>query len=145
MEKQQLSIIALFSVAAWIAWLVFSTIRYYIEARARASGQDRLLLRLSSPEVLQTFLATAAGASFLRSLESQPNEAWGGIIRTTQSAIMFGVLGMAMLLCRFTLPETEDLLPYAIGSLTIAAAFGASALVSHFMHRRAGLLTNSRP
>ncbi len=144
MEKQQLAIIALFSVAGWIAWLVFSTVRYYIEARARASGQDKLLLRVSSPETLQAFLASPAGANFLGSLEPDPNEAWRGIIRTTQSAVIFGVLGVVMLACRFTLREAEGLLPFAIGSLAFAAAFGASAFVSSLMHRRVGLLSDSR-
>lgn len=144
MEKQQLTIIALFSLAAWIAWLVFSTVRYYTEARVRASGQDKLLLRISSREALQVFLASPAGEKFLRTLEPDPNEVWRGIIRTTQSAVMFAVLGVTMLVCRFTLDDAADLLPFAIGSLAFAAAFGISAFVSSLMHRRAGLLTDGR-
>jgi hypothetical protein len=144
MEKQQLAVIAVFAAAGWVAWLIFSTVRHYIVARARSAAQDKVLLRVSSPESLQVFLASPAGAEFLRGLEREPAEAWRGIIRGTQTAVVFGVLGAAMLVCHFIYREADSLLPFGIGGIAIAAAFGSSAVVSLVMHRRAGLLPRSR-
>lgn len=145
MEKQQLAVIAVFAAAGWVAWLIFSTVRHYIAARARSAAQDKVLLRVSSPESLQVFLASPAGAEFLRGLEGdEPAEAWRGIIRATQTAVVFVVLGAAMLVCHFIYRDADGLLPFGIGGIAIAAAFGSSAVVSLVMHRRAGLLPRGR-
>jgi hypothetical protein len=66
--------IAVFGAAAWVAWLIFNTVRLYLLARSQAAAQDKLLLRVSSPECLQVFLASPDGAEFLRGLERSPNE-----------------------------------------------------------------------
>lgn len=143
MDKQQLAIIALSFVAGWIAWLIFGALRHYVDARSRSSGLDKLLFRVSTPETLTTFLASPAGERFLRTLQTDPNDAWRGIIQTTQSAVMFATVGVAIVCCRWLYPQSTALLPLGIGSLTLAAAFGASAAVSVLMHRRAGLLSNT--
>lgn len=142
-DKQQLAILAVFGTAAWVSWLIFSTLRYYFEARVRAAAQDKLLLRVGSPEALTVFLASPPGVRFLRTLEPQPKEAWRAIIHTTQSATVLAVLGIALLLYRWGSPEAADLLPFGIGCLALAAAFGGSAIVSMLMHRRAGLLSDA--
>ena len=68
MDQKQLALIAVFAVGAWVAWLIFSAVRQYMTARMQAAAQDKLLLRLSSPESLQVFLASEAGVRFLRSI-----------------------------------------------------------------------------
>lgn len=144
MEKQQLAVIAVFGTGAWVAWLIFNAVRQFLLARSQATAQDKLLRRVSSPESLQVFLASAAGAEFLRALERDPNEVWRGIIRTTQTAVTFGVLGAAMLVCHLIFREADGLLQFGIGAVVLAAAFGASAFVSLAMHRRSGLLPRGR-
>lgn len=144
LEKQQLAVIAVFATAAWVAWLLFNSVRQYLLARSQAAAQDKLLLRVSSPESLQVFLASPAGAEFLRGLERSPNEAWRSIIRTTQTAVVFGILGIAMLACHVVFRETDGLLQFGIGAVVLAAAFGSSAVVSVSMHRRSGLLPSGR-
>lgn len=142
--ENELAILAVFGTTAWTAWLIFSTLRYYVEARVRAAAQDKLLLRVGSPEALTAFLASPAGIRFLRTLEPQPKEAWRGIIHTTQSAIVLAVLGIAIFLYRWSAPEDGNgLLPFGIGCLALAVAFGASAMVSMLMHRHAGLLSDA--
>ena len=144
MDKQQLSVLAVFGTTAWVAWLIFSTLRYYFEARVRAAAQDKLLLRVGSPEALTAFLASPSGVRFLRTLEPQPKEAWRAIIHTTQSAIVLAVIGIAILLYRWASPEDGNgLLPFGIGCVALAVAFGASAMVSMLMHRHAGLLSDA--
>lgn len=143
MDKQQLSILAVFGTTAWIAWLIFRTLRYYFEARVRAAAQDKLLLRVGSPEALTAFLASPAAVRFLRTLEPQPKEVWRAIIHSTQSATVLGVLGVALLLYGWSSPQAADLLPFGIGCLALGAAFGASAVVSMLMHRHAGLLSDA--
>ena len=144
MEKQQLAVIAVFGTGAWIAWLIFNAVRQFLLARSQAAAQDKLLLRVSSPESLQVFLASTAGAEFLRSLERDPNEVWRGIIRTTQTAVTFGVLGAGMLVCHLVFRQADGLLQFGIGAVILAAAFGSSAIVSLAMHRRSGLLPSGR-
>ena len=87
MDKQQLAVVAVFVTGAWVAWLIFNAVRQYVLARSQTAAQDKLLLRVSSPESLQVFLASRPGAEFLRSLERSPNEDWRSIIRTAQTAV----------------------------------------------------------
>jgi hypothetical protein len=144
LEKQQLAVIAVFGTGAWVAWLIFNAVRQFLLARSQAVAQDKLLLRVSSPESLQVFLASTAGAEFLRALERSPNEVWRGIIRTTQTAVTFGVLGAGMLVCHLVFRQADGLLQFGIGAVILAAAFGSSAIVSLAMHRRSGLLPSGR-
>lgn len=143
-DKSQVSVLAVFGTGAWTAWLIFSTLRYYFEARVRAAAQDKLLLHVGSPEALAAFLASPAGVRFLRTLEPQPKEAWRGIIHTIQSAIVLAVLGIAILIYRWSAPgDGNGLLPFGIGCVALGVAFGASAMVSMLMHRHAGLLSDA--
>ncbi len=140
MEKQELAVIAVFAIAAWVAWLIFSAVRQYMAARMQSAAQNKLLLRVSSPENLRVFLASEVGANFLRALERDPHEPWRGIIRGVQTAVVFIVLGIALVGCHRFYPDADDLLPFGIGGIIIGMAFGLSAAVSLLMHRRAGML-----
>ena len=140
MDKQQLAIIGVFAVGAWVAWLIFGALRQYMTVRVQIAAQDKLLLRLNSPESLQVFLASEAGRGFLRMLEGDPKEPWLGIIRNVQTAVVFGVVGIAMVLSHLLYRGVSGLLPFGLGALTAALAFGLSAAVSLWMHRRAGIL-----
>jgi hypothetical protein len=144
LEKQQLAIIAVFAAGAWAAWLIFNAVHQFLLARSQAAAQDKLLLRVSSPESLQVFLASTAGAEFLRALERNPNEVWRSIIRTAQTAVTFGVLGVGMLVCHLVFRQADGLLQFGLGAVILAAAFGSSAIVSLAMHRRSGLLPSGR-
>ena len=144
MDKQQVAVLAVFGTGAWVAWLIFSTVRQYLLARSQAAAQEKLLLRVSSPESLQVFLASESGKNYLRLLEPNPNEAWRGIIRSAQTAVTFAVLGIGTLLCYFTVREADALLAFSFGAFILAAAFGASAIVSFALHRRSGLLPGGR-
>ncbi|HUO59543.1 MAG TPA: hypothetical protein VMT82_08490 [candidate division Zixibacteria bacterium] len=140
MDKQQLAILAVFGVGAWVIWLIFSVVRQYLRTQSQAAAQERLLLRISSPENLQVFLASESGREFLRLLQPDPKEAWYGIIRSAQTAVVFAVLGTGILICHVVYSDVQALLPFSIGALILASAFGASAMVSLALHRRSGLL-----
>jgi len=144
LDKQQIAVLAVFGTAAWVASLIFSAVRQYLSARAQAAAQDKLLLRVSSPESLRVFLASEPGREFLRLLEPNPKEAWRSIIRSTQTAVTFAVLGIGLLLYRLAFPNVEGLLPFSFGAFVLAAAFGSSAVVSLVLHRRSGLLPSGR-
>ena len=140
LDKNQLTVLALFGTGAWIVWLLFDAIRQYLRIRSQAAAQDKLLFRVSSPESLEVFLASESGRQFLRSIEPNPKDAWRSIIRSTQTAAIFAVLGTGTLLCHFTFRDTESLLPFSLGAFILATAFGVSAVVSWALHRRSGLL-----
>lgn len=144
MDKQEFAVLAVFGTGTWVAWLIFSAVRQYLLARSRAAAQDKLLLRVSSPESLRVFLASESGREFLRLLEPNPKEAWRSIIRSAQTAVTFAVIGIGTLLCHFAFRETEGLLPFSFGAFILAAAFGSSAMVSLALHRRSGLLPDGR-
>lgn len=144
MDKQLVAVLAVFGTGAWVAWLIFSTVRQYLLARAQSAAQEKLLFRVSSPESLQVFLASESGRNYLRLLEPNPREGWRSIIRSAQTAVTFAVLGIGTLLCHFTFREEEGLLSFSLGALILAAAFGASAVVSFALHRRSGLLPRGR-
>jgi hypothetical protein len=144
LDKQQFAVLAVFGAGAWVAWLIFGAVRQYLLARSQAAAQDKLLLRVSSPESLQVFLASESGREFLRLLEPNPKEAWRSIIRSVQTAVTFAVLGIGVLLCHFAFREAEGLLPFSFGAFILAAAFGSSAMVSLALHRRSGLLPRGR-
>jgi hypothetical protein len=144
LDKQQFAVLAVFGTSAWVAWLIFSAVRQYLLARSQAAAQDKLLLRVSSPESLQVFLASESGREFLRLLEPNPKEAWRSIIRSTQTAVTFAVLGLGILLFHFAFRQPEGLLPFSFGAFILAAAFGSSAMVSLALHRRSGLLPDGR-
>ena len=144
MDKQLLGILAVFGSGAWVIWLIFSAVRQQLTIRSQAAAQEKLLLRISTPENLQVFLATEAGRNFLRLLEPDPKEAWRSIIRSAQTAATFAVLGTGMLLCHFAFREAQGLFAFGLGAIILAAAFGTSALVSLVLHRRSGLLPNDR-
>jgi hypothetical protein len=140
LDKQQIAVLAVFGTGAWVAWLIFNAVRQFLLARSQAAAQDKLLLRVSSPESLQVFLASEPGRKFLGLLEPNPNEAWRSIIRSSQTAVTFAVLGIGMLLCHFVFREADSLLPFSFGAFILAAAFGSSAVASLVLHRRSGLL-----
>lgn len=140
MDKQLLALIGVFGTAAWVIWLIFGVVRQQLAVRSQAAAQERVLHRISSPENLQVFLASESGRNFLRSLEPDPKDAWRGIIRSAQTAVTFTVLGIGILLCYFAFREAPGLLPFSCGALILAAAFGASAIVSLVLHRRSGLV-----
>jgi hypothetical protein len=140
LDKNQLTVLALFGTGAWVAWLLFDAIRQYLCIRSQAAAQDKLLVRVSSPENLEVFLASESGKQFLRSLEPNPSDAWRGIIRSTQTAAIFAVLGTGTLLCHFSFRDTQGLLLFSLGAFILSAAFGVSTLVSWALHRRSGLL-----
>ena len=144
MDKQLLGLLAVFGSGAWVIWLIFSAVRQQLTIRSRAAAQERLLLRISTPENLQVFLASESGRTFLRLLEPERNEVWRGIIRSTQTAVTFAVLGVGMLLGHVTFHEARGLLLFSFGAFVLAAAFGASAVVSVVLHRRTGLLPHDR-
>jgi hypothetical protein len=140
LDKQQVAVLAVFGTGAWVAWLIFSVVRQYLVARSQAAAQEKLLLRVSSPENLQVFLASESGRHYLRLLEPNPKEDWRSIIRSAQTAVTFAVLGIGTLLCHFIFGDADGLLPFSLGALILAAAFGASTAISFALHRRSGLL-----
>jgi hypothetical protein len=143
-DQRQLAIIAVFGVGAWVAWLIFSAVRQYMAACVKSAAQDKLLRCVNSPESLKEFLASEAGGRFLRSLEEDPKEPWHGIIRNVQTAVVFGVGGITMLISHLLYREVIGLLAFAVGGLAAAVAFGLSAAVSLALHRHAGILPSNR-
>ena len=53
---------------AWLAWLIFSTIRRYKIARLQADVQQRLLEKVSSSQDLLAYAQTPAGSQLIESL-----------------------------------------------------------------------------
>lgn len=144
MVRQIATVIAVFGAVAWVSWLIFESVRQYMVVRMQNAAQDKLLARVSSPESLEVFLASDAGKHFMLSLGKDPYEAWFGIIRSLRTAVMFGVLGAALIVGHFLKREAPGLLEFGVGGLAVALAFALSGILSFVMHRYAGLVPRRR-
>ena len=61
------------SLIAFIAWLIFTSIRRFLMARLQATLQAKLLERINSPETLLTYVSTDAGREFVEACDWSAN------------------------------------------------------------------------
>lgn len=141
MDKQIFALCAVFPLSAWIAWLIFGAVRQVMTAKTQIALQDGLLRHISSPESLSVFLASSAGADYLRALERDPQHPWQRVIGGIQAAVMFGVIGVGGLLSGIFWRGADVVLPTAFAAIVVALALGVSTGVAFRLYRRAGMLT----
>jgi hypothetical protein len=135
---------------AWIAWIIFSSIRRFLMARLQATLQAKLLDRIDSPETLLTYVSTDAGREFVEALrlerESEPRPApFRSILIGVQLSIVLIVFGGALLLlhANHTLPDAAAVV---MGTLPLALGIGLgiAAVATYVISRSFGLLPGAR-
>jgi hypothetical protein len=138
------------SLMAFVAWLIFTSIRRFLMARLQATLQAKLLERINSPETLLTYVSTDAGREFVEALrlerEREPRTApFRSILIGVQLSIVLIVFGAALLLLHATHTLPDDA-AVVMGTLPIALGLGLgiAAAATYVLSRNFGLVENNR-
>ncbi len=133
-----------FSTIAWIAWMVFSTMRRYQIAKFQTSVQMRLLEKIDSSQTLLSYVETEGGKRFLDTLaveQMEPTTPYRRILTGAQIGIIFSALGAGLLLVH-SMVERYDSDYTVLGILALALGIGSvvSAAACYVLSRSFGLL-----
>ena len=129
---------------AWLAWLLFSTIRRFKIAKLQAEVQHRLLEKVSSGQELLDYAQTPAGKQLIESLRVETTAPHTRIIGALQTAIVMLSLGIALLVLhnRVTGAEQGFLIFGTIITL-VGVGFGISSAAAYYLSKSFGLLNDS--
>jgi hypothetical protein len=132
------------SMFAWIAWVIFSTIRRYSLAKMQSGVQMKLLEKVDSSQALLAYAETESGRRFLESLrveQVEPAMPYRRILSGAQSGVVLSAFGIGMLLLHSAgvAPEREFTI---FGGLALALGIGfiLASAASYFLSRSFGLL-----
>jgi general stress protein CsbA len=128
----------------WIAWVVFTNVRRYLIAKAKAGLQEKVLQRIESSEALITLASSDSGRQFLESItleESLPQSPFNRILFGVQAGIVLFFFGLAMLIVH---GHTEDygsgFMIIGIGGIGLGIGFVLAAVASVIVSRQLGLI-----
>jgi hypothetical protein len=132
----------------WIVWVIFSSVRRYLIAKAKAGLQERILQRIDSSDSLVTLANSDSGRRFLESLaveEMQPNAPYSRILFGIQAGVVLLFFGIAMLfLHRHVYDAQSGFIITGTGAVGIGVGFLIASATSIFVSRRLGLLDHER-
>jgi len=137
--------VSLPSLIAWVAWVIFSTIRRYKIAKLQADIQNKLLDKVASSQELLAFAQTEPGKEMLASLKVERISPYGRIIGALQAGIIMTFVGIALLSLRGHVQgASEGFL--VIGTLitVLGLGFGVSSAASYYLSKTFGLLDEGR-
>ncbi|MFZ0860493.1 MAG: hypothetical protein ABR881_01110 [Candidatus Sulfotelmatobacter sp.] len=135
----------IFSFFAWLAWVVFSTIRRFKIAKLQAEVQTKLLEKVGSGQDLLAYAQTDAGRKLLESLRVESVSPYTRIIGAMQTAIVMISLGVALLLLRGRVAGTDEgFLVFGTLITMLGVGFGLSSAASYYLSKSFGLLNGSR-
>jgi hypothetical protein len=135
----------IFSFFAWLAWVVFSTIRRFKIAKLQAEVQHKLLEKVGSGQELLAYAQTDAGKKLLESLRVEGVSPYTRIIGALQTAIVMVSLGVALLFLRGRVSGAEEgFLVFGTLITVLGVGFGLSSAASYYLSRSFGLLDRSR-
>jgi hypothetical protein len=116
MNQDVVATIAVPGMFAWVAWVIFSTIRRYKIAKLQAEVQTKLLDKVGSGQELLAYAQTEAGRELLESLKVERVSPHGRIIGALQTGIILLLFGAALLINVYrvgTLKNRPSTRPYA--------------------------------
>lgn len=133
----------IFGVFGWIVWTISTNIRRSKTAREIADLHAKLLDKFAASQELQNYIESDAGRRFLESASTGYANPSGRILNAVQAGTILSLVGLAGLLVRATLQDT-DLRQFLIvaGSIVLAIGIGflVSALISYGLCKSWGLL-----
>ena len=145
MNSDNIVAIMIPSMFAWIAWIIFSTIRRFKIAKLQAEVQTKLLDKVGSPQDLLAYAQTEAGREMLESLKVERHSPHARIIAALQTSIVMICLGAAFLFLRGRITGTEEgFLVFGTLATMLGIGFGLSAIASYYLSRSFGLLNGGR-
>ena len=129
---------------AWLAWIIFSTIRRYKIAKLQADVQNKLLEKVASSQELLAFAQTEPGKEMLTSLKVERVSPYGRIIGALQTGIIMTLLGFALLFLRSRVSGAEEgFLVFGTIITVLGVGFGISAAASYYLSKAFGLLNGT--
>jgi hypothetical protein len=143
-SKEVVILPILFGLFGFVAWIVFSTIRRYKTAKLQAGVQSKLLEKFGSGQELLAYVQSDAGKQFLDSLTMEQRTPYGRILGATQAGVILVLLGLALLFLRSRVPGAEEgFLVSGTLTFTLGVGFGLSAVLSYFLSKSFGLLSET--
>jgi hypothetical protein len=138
--------VSLPSLFAWVAWVIFSTIRRYKIAKLQADVQAKLLEKVGSGQELLAYAQTDAGKELLESLRVESaSSPYTRIIGALQTSIVMICVGPALLFLRGRVAGTQEgFLLFGTLITVLGVGFGLSAAVSYYLSKSFGLLHGNR-
>jgi len=129
---------------AWVAWLLFSTIRRYKIAKLQAELQHRLLEKVSSGQELLAYAQSPAGKQLIESLQVETAAPHARIIGALQTAIVMLSLGVALLFLHNRVSGvSEGFLIFGTIISVLGTGFGISSAAAYYLSKSFGLLNDS--
>lgn len=132
----------------WIVWVLFTTLRRYLIAKAKAGLQEKVLQRIDSSEALVTLASSDSGRRFLESItveESQPSAPFNRILFGIQAGIVLIFFGIAMLfLHHHTVDDGAGFMIFGTGAIGLGFGFLIASAASLAVSRQLGLLDRDR-
>ena len=133
---------------SWIVWVIFSTLRRYLNTRAQAAVQKQIFAHIDSTESLLTLAASDSGRLFLESLtleKPEPTSPHRRILNGIQAGVVLSTFGLALMyLHHVKVSDRAELLVFGTGALGIGAGFLIAAVISLSLSRSLGLLGSDR-
>ena len=129
---------------AWVAWLLFSTIRRYKISKLQAELQHRLLEKVSSGQELLAYAQSPAGKQLIEALRVETAAPHTRIIGALQTAIVMLSLGVALLfLHNRVIGAEEGFLIFGTIITVLGIGFGISSAAAYYLSKSFGLLNDS--
>jgi hypothetical protein len=144
MNEDVVAIIAIPSMFAWFAWVIFSTIRRYKIAKLQAEVQTKLLDKVGSGQELLAYAQTEAGRELLESLKVERVSPHVRIISALQTGIILLLFGAGLLLLHNHVSVGGE--GFAVFGTLICAlgvGFSLSAAASYYLSKSFGLLNGA--
>jgi hypothetical protein len=130
---------------SWIIWVVFTTIRRYLIAKAKAGLQEKVLQRIESSEGLIALASNESGRNFLESItleDSLPQSPFGRILFGVQAGIVLFCFGVAMLFVHHHVDDYgSGFMILGTGAIGLGIGFLFASVASIAVSRQLGLIS----
>jgi len=128
----------------WIVWVIFTSVRRYFIAKAKAGLQEKILQRIDTSEALVTLAASDSGRRFLESMtveETPPSSPLNRILFGVQAGCVLIFFGASMLFVHHhTYDPGAGFMITGTGAIGLGLGFLVAAAASIFVSRRLGLV-----
>jgi hypothetical protein len=128
----------------FLTWIILTSIRRVMTARAQSAVQEKLFARIDSAESLAALTSTDSGRLFLESLtleKPEPTSPHRRILNGIQAGVVLSTFGLALMyLHHVKVTDGPELLVFGAGALGIGIGFLIAAATSLWISRSLGLL-----
>jgi ABC-type multidrug transport system fused ATPase/permease subunit len=135
--------LVIFATVGWVCWTISTNVRRSHAARAVAELHSKLLDKCAASQDLMAYIESDTGRKFLESASTENANPTGRILNAIQAGAIALFIGIAELLVRVTVLNTDTdrfLLVSGAIALAIGIGFLISAAMSFVLCKSWGLL-----